>query len=196
MTAQIDRLNNSHAKTGQGNQRHELLKALHTKAWNPAIYPLTIYYESACPLCNAEMTNLMLRNTNQLLVFADVSAPGFNALPEGTTLQAMLELIHARRADGAVIKGVEVFRLAYEAVGMNRVASALRLPVLGWMADRSYPWVARNRHRFPRALIRLVFEGDVRRAAERAAEARCISATCARDESSTAQPTKIPESKS
>lgn len=186
MTAYFDRRKLPEANNGHGNRRYEVFKALHAKAWDPAVYPLTLYYESACPLCNAEMTNLMLRNTDQLLVFADISAPGFNALPESTSLQALLEIIHARRADGTVIKGVEVFRLAYDAVGLNRVASALRLPVLGWIADRSYPWVARNRHRFPRALIRLIFEGGMRRAAERAASARCTSAACARDESSTA----------
>jgi predicted DCC family thiol-disulfide oxidoreductase YuxK len=184
MTAQVDRRNFPDAKDGHGNERYEVFKALRTRAWNPVIYPLTIYYESACPLCNAEMTNLMLRNTDQLLEFADISAPGFDALPDGTTLQAMLEIIHARRADGVVIRGVEVFRLAYDAVGLSRVAGALRLPVLGWAADRSYPWVARNRHRFPRALIRLLFEGETRRAAERAAGTRCTSAACARDESS------------
>jgi predicted DCC family thiol-disulfide oxidoreductase YuxK len=186
MTTQIDRRKVPHTDPREGNLRYDVFKALNAKTWDPAIYPLTPYYESACPLCNAEMTNLMLRNTDQLLVFADISAPGFDALPEGTTLQAMLELIHARRADGVVIRGVEVFRLAYEAVGLNRVANTLRLPVLGWMADRSYPWVARNRHRLPRALIRLIFEGDMRRAAKRAATARCTSAACARDESSTA----------
>jgi predicted DCC family thiol-disulfide oxidoreductase YuxK len=190
MTAQIDRRIFPDATYGQGNERYEVFKALHARTWDPTIYPLTIYYESACPLCNAEMSNLMLRNTDRLLVFADISASGFNALPEGTTLQAMLEIVHARRADGVVIKGVEVFRLAYEAVGLNRVASALRLPVLGWLADRSYPWVARNRHRFPRALVRLILEGDRRRAAERAAGARCTSATCARDESSIASSTE------
>ena len=185
MTTQIDRPNLRDSNAGHGNERYEVFKALHVQTWDAAIYPLTLYYESACPLCNAEMTNLMLRNTNRLLVFADISASGFNALPEGASMQAMLEIIHARRADGNVIKGVEVFRLAYEAVGLQRVASALRLPVLGWMADRSYPWIARNRHRFPRALIRLIFEGDIRRAAERAARARCTSAACTRDESST-----------
>jgi predicted DCC family thiol-disulfide oxidoreductase YuxK len=184
MTVQVDRRNFPDANYGHGNERYEVFKSLRTRDWNPAIYPLTIYFESACPLCNAEMTNLMLRNTDQLLDFADISAPGFDALPDGTTLQAMLEIIHARRADGVVIKGVEVFRLAYEAVGLNRVASALRLPVLGWAADRSYPWIARNRHRFPRALIRFIFEGDMRRAAERAGSARCTSAICTRDESS------------
>lgn len=188
MTNQINRPDVLNANAARGNRRYEMFKAMTAKPADAAIYPLTVYYESACPLCNAEMTNLMLRNTGKLLLFADISAPGFTALPEGTQMPELLEIIHARQADGTVIRGVEVFRLAYEAVGLNRVATALRLPVLGWIADRSYPWVARNRHRFPRGLIRLIFEGDMRRAAERAAIAHCTSATCTRDESSTAQP--------
>ena len=32
---------------------------------NETVYPLTLYYESACPLCKAEMQNLMLRNTER-----------------------------------------------------------------------------------------------------------------------------------
>lgn len=133
------------------------------------VYPLTIYYESACALCNAEMSNLILRNTEQKLVFVDISAPGFADLPPGTTREELLELIHARQADGTVIKGVDVFRHAYRAAGLSWVTSGLALPVIGRLADRLYPWVARNRHRFPRPIVALLFETAIRRAAERAA---------------------------
>ena len=81
------------------------------------IYPLTLYYESACALCNGEMTNLMLRNTEGRLRFVDISAPGFDSPPPGTTLDDLLALIHAQTADGRVLRGVEVFRHAYRAVG-------------------------------------------------------------------------------
>ncbi|MES2941473.1 MAG: DUF393 domain-containing protein [Pseudomonadota bacterium] len=158
------------ATANTGNTRHDSFKAQQSGgSFDAAIYPLTLYYESACPLCNAEMTKLMLRNTRGLLVFDDVSAPGFSALPEGVSMPDLLDLIHARRADGQVIKGVEVFRLAYEAVGLNWVTSALRLPVLGKLAERFYPTLARNRHRIPRVLTGLMFAGAVRRAAEKAA---------------------------
>lgn len=160
--------------TTSGNTRYDRFKA----GLAPAIYPLTLYYESACPLCNAEMTNLMLRNTEGRLRFADVSAPEFNDIPAGTTMQDLLDLIHARTADGRVIKGVEVFRLAYEAVGLEGIGAAMRLPVLGPLAEWAYPLLARNRHRIPRRLVGLLFEGAARRAAERAALARCDSGTC------------------
>lgn len=160
--------------TTLGNTRYDCFKA----GLAPATYPLTLYYESGCPLCNAEMTNLMLRNTEGRLRFADVSAPEFNDLPAGTSMQDLLELIHARTADGRVIKGVEVFRLAYEAVGLKGISSAIRLPVLGLLVEWAYPVLARNRHRIPRRLVGLLFEGAVRRAAERSARARCDSGTC------------------
>ena len=159
-----------------GNSRYDSFKA----TMDPAIYPLTLYYESACPLCNAEMSNLMLRNTEGHLRFADVSAPGFADLPAGATMQDLLALIHARTADGRVLKGVEVFRLAYEAVGLGWVSGAMRLPLLRPLAEWAYPVLARNRHRIPRGLVRLMFEGAVRRAAERSAAARCDATSCPR----------------
>ncbi|MET0519879.1 MAG: DCC1-like thiol-disulfide oxidoreductase family protein, partial [Burkholderiaceae bacterium] len=67
---------------------------------NSTIYPLTLYYESACPLCDAEMRNLRLRNHAGLLNFVDISAHGFRDFPPGTDMAALLGLIHAQRADG------------------------------------------------------------------------------------------------
>ena len=143
------------------------------------VFPLTIYYESQCPLCDAEMTNLRLRDSRGLLRFSDVCAPGFDDVPPGASYDDLLECIHARRADGAVVKGVEVFRLAYHAVGMSWVAALTRVPLLRGLCDRLYPVIARNRHRFPRFVVYLFFETFVRRAAERAAvRARCNSESC------------------
>lgn len=139
----------------------------------PEMYPLTLYYESACALCNGEMTNLMLRNTEGKLRFVDVSAPDFDSPPPGTTTADLLELIHAQTADGRVLRGVEVFLHAYRAVGLGWIVEPTRWPVLGGLADRLYPMVARNRHRVPRFVSHLLFETAARRAAERAAERRC-----------------------
>lgn len=139
----------------------------------PSIYPLTLYYDSRCALCNAEMTNLMLRNTAGRLRFADVWAPDFEGPPAPCTRQDLLALIHARQADGTVIRGVEVFRRAYEAVGLGWVTGATRWPLLGPLADACYPVLARNRHRIPRPFVQLLFGCALRRAAEHAARQRC-----------------------
>jgi predicted DCC family thiol-disulfide oxidoreductase YuxK len=138
-------------------------------------YPLTIYYESACALCNSEMTNLRLRNVAGQLRFIDVSEPAFDSPPPGTRREDLLELIHAVRGDGTVIRGVEVFRLAYAAAGLDWVRHALSLPLLRRLAERGYPWIARHRHRIPRWVSHVLFETAIRRAAERAAQRRCAS---------------------
>jgi len=144
-----------------------------------AIYPLTLYYESACALCDSEMRNLMLRNQAGLLRFIDVSAPGFDAAPPGCSKQDLLRLMHAQRADGTVIRGVAVFRLAYAAVGLPWVSRALSAPLLRPLSEALYPWVARHRHRCPRWISRLLFGRALRRAAEQAARrAHCTADSC------------------
>lgn len=140
---------------------------------NPAIYPLTLYFDSRCRLCAAEMGNLMLRNTGGLLRFADVWAPDFKGPPAGTTRDDLLTLIHARQADGRLLRGVAVFRAAYEAVGLGWLTAATRWPVIGPLADRVYPVLARNRYRLPQWLVHGLFEKASGAAARRAAARRC-----------------------
>ena len=141
-------------------------------------YPLTLFYESACPLCHAEMSNLMLRNTAGLLRFVDVSAPGFKDFPPGTTLTDLMALMHGLTADGRLLRGVEVFRLAYSAVGIPQVAAITSLPFVAPLSEKLYALIARNRHRLPRRLIHAMFETSMRRAAERASRARCDGDAC------------------
>lgn len=148
---------------------------------NASSYPTTIYYDASCPLCHGEMRNLMLRNTAGLLQFVDASPPDFVSPVPGATRHDLMNMIHAVRADGQVIKGVEVFRLAYGAVGLGWVTAPTAWPVLRQLADRAYPVLVRNRYRIPRALVAVLFEGPTRRAAERAAQrARCDAQTCER----------------
>lgn len=138
-----------------------------------SIYPLTVYYDASCPLCSAEMNNLMLRNTAQKLRFVDASPADFAPPVAGLTRSDLMNLIHAQCADGRVVRGVEVFRLAYEAVGLGWVTALTKWPVLRQLADLAYPVLVRHRYRIPKSLVRVMFEGPTRRAAERAAAMRC-----------------------
>lgn len=144
-----------------------------------SLYPLTLYYDGACPLCLAEMRNLMLRNErDQRLRFVDIAAPDFET-PTGVTREALGQLLHAQAADGTWLRGVATFVAMYEAVGISWVARSLSAPGLRPLADRLYPWVARHRHLFPRWLAHWIFETAMRRAAERAVPA-CADGVCRR----------------
>ncbi|MDH0867707.1 DUF393 domain-containing protein [Mitsuaria sp. GD03876] len=146
---------------------------------DPAVYPLTLYFDGACPICHGEMHNLMLRNEAGLLRFVDISTPGFSEVPPGTDLRALMDLMHARRADGRLAIGAEAIRLAYRGARLDGLARVMDLPLLRTFCDRAYPVLARNRYRIPRPVVRLVFETALRRAAERrAGRSPCRDGAC------------------
>lgn len=135
-------------------------------------YPLTLLYDEACPLCRLEMDNLRVRDGGRLLRFVDVSAPGFDPAPYGVPLTAMLEAIHAVRADGSLVRGVEVFRLAYAAAGLGWLTRPTGWPLLRPLFDRAYVHLARNRYRISERFGRVIFGIAARRAARRSAACR------------------------
>ena len=146
---------------------------------DPSVYPLTLYFDGACPVCSGEMHNLMLRNTAGQLRFVDISEPGFAAFPAGTDMRALMDLMHGVRADGRLAIGAEAIRLAYRGAQLGWIARIMDLPVLRTLCDRAYPVVARNRYRIPRPIVRLVFDTGLRRAAQRrAGRSACRDGAC------------------
>ena len=145
-------------------------------------YPLTLFYDAACPVCSLEMDHLRERDLAGRLIFVGIGAPGFDAAAHGVTLQAMNAEIHAKRPDGSMLKGVEVLHLAYEAVGLGWVLRASAWPLLRPAFDVAYRGFARHRIAISRAaapLIRSLRDLRARRAMRRMHE--CSSGACATD---------------
>lgn len=143
-----------------------------------SVYPMTLLYEEACPLCKLEIDNLKARNSAGLLRFVDVSASGFDPALYGVPLADMLEAIHGVKGDGSIVRGVEVFRLAYAAVGLGWVTRPTGWPLLKPMFDRAYVHLARNRHRISERFAWLLFGIAARRAERRSRS--CKDGSCAR----------------
>ena len=144
-----------------------------------AIYPLTLLYDAGCPVCSLEMDHLRSRNTQGRLVFVDIAAPGFDPAPYGVTLAAMDAEIHARRADGQMIRGVQVLRLAYETVGLGWVLKPTAWPPLRALSEAGYRVFARHRRAISRAaapLIQLIRRVRAERLAARMRE--CANGSC------------------
>jgi predicted DCC family thiol-disulfide oxidoreductase YuxK len=110
-----------------------------------AVYPLTLLYDATCAVCSLEMDHLRSRNAAGRLLFIDISAPGFDPAPFGATLDDMNAEIHARRADGQLIRGVQVLRLAYEAVGLGWVLRPTAWAPLRGLSEVGYRLFARHR---------------------------------------------------
>lgn len=144
-------------------------------------YPLTLLYDGACPVCRLEMDRLAQRDTLKRLVFVDIAAPDFElaryAGDSGVTLEDMNLLIHAMLPDGTLVAGVEVFRLAYGAVGLGLLFAPTALPLLKPLFDGGYAAFARNRYAVSAVLGPLLVRVAAARAATRSAA--CTEGACA-----------------
>jgi predicted DCC family thiol-disulfide oxidoreductase YuxK len=130
-------------------------------------FPLTLLYDGACPVCNLEMDNLKARNTAGHLKFVDISAPLFDTTPYGATLAQMNGLIHAQRPDGTLVVGVEVFRLAYGAVGLGHLTAPTSWPGFKPVFDAAYAVFARHRYGFSKVFTPVLERIRALRAARR-----------------------------
>jgi predicted DCC family thiol-disulfide oxidoreductase YuxK len=108
---------------------------------------LTLLFDGACPLCLREVETLRRRDQGRgRLAFVDVDDPAYDpARHGGITYAEAMGRMHALRADGQVIRDVEVFRQAYGLVGLGWLYAPTRWPLLRPLVDALYGLWARWR---------------------------------------------------
>ena len=106
---------------------------------------IELFYDGGCPLCSREVRFLKRRNSNGLIRFTDIDAPGFRPDADGPGLDVLMARIHARLPDGTWVEGVEVFRRLYTAIGFGPLVALTRLPGIVQLLDWSYALFARHR---------------------------------------------------
>lgn len=116
------------------------------------LLPLTLFYDGACPLCQAEILYLQSRNQHKLLHFVDIHSNAFQPEQLGVSCQAALEQMVGQIEGQPPIHGVPVFAEAYRRAN---------LPILAWLFSRKtlrpllnvvYRIFAKNRHVISSAL--------------------------------------------
>jgi len=112
-----------------------------------ADFEVEVFYDGACPLCMREIRMLRRRDHRARIRFTDIAADGFDASAIGLTWEALMDRIHGRLPDGAIIEGVEVFRRLYAAVGFRALVTLSRAPVVSQLLDLAYRLFAKNRLR-------------------------------------------------
>jgi predicted DCC family thiol-disulfide oxidoreductase YuxK len=146
----------------------------------PNLYPLTLFYDAACPVCALEMDHLRSRNAAGRLVFIDIGAVDFDPARWGFTCAELDAEIHAIAADASVHRGMPVLREAYAAVGLGWVLRPTGFGPLRPIFDLAYRHFARHRRAISRAaapLIDWVRRHRARRLARAMAE--CRAGACA-----------------
>jgi len=113
-----------------------------------APYPLTVFFDGACPICAREIALMKRLDRRQRLAYCDFSRPDYDTASIGFAPSELGRVIHARWADGSVITGVDVFRAMWEAVGLGLLAKLSRLSLVEPLVLRAYEWFMRNRLQF------------------------------------------------
>ena len=109
---------------------------------------IDLLYDSECPICQMEVDFLKKRDIDNHIRFTDLSSANYNPDEHGhVQFEEGMRKLHAVLPDGRVVRGVEVFRQTYEAIGLGWVFAATSLPVIGQVADYVYDIWAENRLR-------------------------------------------------
>ena len=146
-------------------------------------FPLTVYFDASCRLCNSEIQTIKLHDAANNLILVDCSAKEFDDRPfktEGVTRNAMMERLHVRDGQGVWFKGVASFELLYRTVGLSAIANFWGGKYTRPLAEFFYPWIARHRQALSRTGLHLLYEAwgkyEARRAYKRSR--KCHEGQC------------------
>ena len=114
------------------------------------IFKLKLFYDGACPLCSREIRFLKRLDKNNSLKFEDISQQEFDPTHYAISRESFLSEMHGLLPDGSVIKGMEVFRQAYKAVGLGWLLAPTGWTILKPCFDWLYKKFAYYRPRFSR----------------------------------------------
>jgi len=107
---------------------------------------LTLFYDGACPLCQAEILFLSGRNQANLLDFVDINSSQFDPLKVGVSCEAALAAMYGQFSSGKLIQGVSVFPEAYRRANLPRMAWLFSREPLQPFLKLAYLFFAKNRH--------------------------------------------------
>ena len=114
-------------------------------------YPLRIFYDGQCPVCNREIQRHLRHDLLGHLQAINIAAPDFNATAYGLDAQRVHDVMHVLTADGQAFTEVEAFVCIWNALpprlDRRLLVALLRLPPVRKLADIAYRAFAQNRVR-------------------------------------------------
>jgi predicted DCC family thiol-disulfide oxidoreductase YuxK len=111
-----------------------------------ALKPLTLFYDGACPLCQAEIVYLASRNHQGLLYFVDINGPEYDPQSVGVSCEQALARMYGQLEGQAAIHGVPVFAEAYRRANLPLLTWLFSRPLLRPIWNLSYRFFAKYRH--------------------------------------------------
>lgn len=103
-------------------------------------WKIKLLYDGECPLCVREVNFLTKKDAGRgVIKFIDIASLDYDPQEHaGIDFATAMGRIHGILADGTIITNVEVFRQAYESLGMGWVYAITKIQILGAIADWFY----------------------------------------------------------
>lgn len=109
-----------------------------------------IYYDGGCRACNADMCFYKRKDEEKNFSFVDISADSFIPEEHGLDKDVYVNL-HAKMANGTVIKGLDTFILIWTRTkGLGLLAFFFKLPIIYHIAKIGYWGFTKIRRFLPR----------------------------------------------
>ncbi len=107
---------------------------------NPTGWQIKLLYDGDCPLCLREVNFLQKKDAGRgLIKFVDIADDRYEPAEHGgIDFATAMGRIHAIRADGTIIKNVEVFRQIYSILDIGWLYAPTQWPLLGPLVDQLY----------------------------------------------------------
>ena len=107
---------------------------------------LTIFYDSHCPLCSAEIRQLEASDKAGRLRFVSLHAENFSQQYPHIDQTFANRVLHGQLDSGEILLGLDVTYRAWAAVGKHKWLAILRWPIIRRLADGIYLLFARYRN--------------------------------------------------
>lgn len=109
-------------------------------------YPITVFYDGACGMCQKQVAALRGRDAHGRLVFVDSSVPNFDARAFGLQGEPLQKYIYVRTQSGEVARGADAFRRLWRATNRPLLAFLVGLPLVKQVGRAVYTLVSRLRY--------------------------------------------------
>lgn len=111
-------------------------------------FDIEVFFDGNCPICRREIAFLRRLDRRNRIRFTDIAPLDPAATVDDIPWTDLMAEIHGRLPDGRWIKGVEVFRQLYSAVGLGPLMRVTRWIGIEQVLDTAYAAFARRRLRW------------------------------------------------
>jgi len=105
--------------------------------------PVEVFYNSACPVCDAGAKELQRAMGKAQPVWTDMTCAQDALAADGVTFDQVRRHIYARDSSGKLYRGADAIALLWKArPGRRWLGGLISLPGFRWVARGGYDWFA------------------------------------------------------